>query len=46
MVKLTQKIKLPILYVEPFCWGLCTSAFYPERGVGGPDSLFLQRASG
>lgn len=35
MVNLTRKIKLPILYVQPFCWGLCTSAFYPEQGVWG-----------
>ena len=46
MVNLTRKIKLPILYVQPFCWGLYTSAFYPEQGVGGgSDTLFLQRAS-
>ena len=45
MVNLTQKIKLPILYVQPLCWGLCTSAFYPEQGVGESGTLFLQRAS-
>lgn len=45
MVNLTRKIKLPIMYVQPFCWGLCTSALYPEQSVGGSDTLFLQRAS-